>query len=67
MSDVVLTFTDVDGEENGGDFETEDVQVPLTQTDPGDGVDALTLFHLSLSAIHYYALKRDSRAVFDTI
>ena len=37
MTDVVLTFTDVDGEDNGGDFETEDVQVPLTQTDPGDG------------------------------
>ena len=37
MSDVTLTFTDVDGEENGGDFETEEVEVPLTQTDPGDG------------------------------
>ena len=37
MTDVTLTFTDVDGEENGGDFETEEVQVPLTQTDPGDG------------------------------
>ena len=37
MTDVVLTFTDVDGEANGGDFETEDVQVPLMQTDPGDG------------------------------
>jgi putative lipoprotein (rSAM/lipoprotein system) len=37
MNDVTLTFTDVDGEENGGDFETEEVQVPLTQTDPGDG------------------------------
>ena len=37
MTDVVLTFTDVDGEANGGDFETEDVQVPLVQTDPGDG------------------------------
>lgn len=37
MSQVVLTFTDVDGEENGGDFETEEVQVSLTQTDPGDG------------------------------
>ena len=67
MSDVVQTFTDVDGEENGGDFETEDVQVPLTQTDPGDGVDALTLFHLSLLAIHYYALKTDTRAILDTI
>lgn len=37
MNDVTLTFTDVDGEENGGDFETEEVQVSLTQTDPGDG------------------------------
>ena len=37
MTDVTLTFTDVDGEENGGDFETEEVLVPLTQTDPGDG------------------------------
>lgn len=37
MTDVVLTFTDVDGEENGGDFETEDVQVSLTQIDAGDG------------------------------
>ena len=37
MNDVTLTFTDVDGEENGGDFEPEEVQVPLTQTDPGDG------------------------------
>lgn len=37
MNDVTLTFTDVDGEENGGDFETEEVQVPLTQIDPGDG------------------------------
>ena len=36
ITDVVLTFTDVDGEENGGDFETEDVQVTLTQTDSGD-------------------------------
>lgn len=37
MSQVVLTFTDVDGQENGGDFVSEEVQVPLTQTDPGDG------------------------------
>ena len=37
MSDVTLTFTDVDGEDNGGDFETEEVEIPLTQTDPGDG------------------------------
>ncbi len=37
MTDVVLTFTDVDGQENGGDFVSEEVQVPLTQTDPGDG------------------------------
>ena len=37
LTDLVLTFTDVDGQENGGEFVTEEVQVPLTQTDPGDG------------------------------
>lgn len=30
-------FTDVDGEENGGDYETKVVTVPVTQTAPGDG------------------------------
>ena len=30
-------FTDVDGEENGGEFETKVVTVPVTQTAPGDG------------------------------
>ena len=30
-------FTDVDGEENGGEFETKEVTVPLTQTVPGNG------------------------------
>ena len=35
--EMTLTFTDVDGEDNGGDFETKEVTVPLTQTDPGDG------------------------------
>ena len=37
MYTTKLTFTDIDGEENGGDFETEEVEVELTQTDPGDG------------------------------
>lgn len=32
-----LQFTDTDGEENGGEFETKTVDVPLEQTDPGDG------------------------------
>lgn len=37
LEELMLTFTDVDGEENGGEFETKEVTVPLTQTDPGDG------------------------------
>ena len=37
LEEMTLTFTDVDGEDNGGDFETKEVTVPLTQTDPGDG------------------------------
>ena len=37
LKEVTLTFTDVDGEENGGDFETEVLTIPVTQTDPGDG------------------------------
>lgn len=36
MNNVVLTFTDVDGNENGGQFETEQVDIPLTRTDLGD-------------------------------
>ena len=27
-----------DGEENGGEFMTQTVDIPVTQTDPGDGV-----------------------------
>lgn len=34
---LTLNFTDTDGEENGGEFETKTVDVPLEQTDPGDG------------------------------
>ena len=34
---LTVTLEDIDGEENGGDFETEEVEVELTQTDPGDG------------------------------
>ena len=35
---ATLKFTDVDGEANGGEFMTQSVDVPLTQTEPGDGV-----------------------------
>lgn len=34
---VSLTFKDVDGEENGGDFKTKTETIPLTQTEPGEG------------------------------
>lgn len=37
METATLNFTDTDGEENGGEFETQSVDVPLTQVDPGDG------------------------------
>ena len=37
METVKLTFTDLDGEENGGDFQTQEVSIPVQQTDPGDG------------------------------
>jgi putative lipoprotein (rSAM/lipoprotein system) len=37
MDTAILKFTDTDGEENGGDFDTEEVEVSLTQTNPGDG------------------------------
>ena len=36
MESVTLTFTDVDGEENGGDFQSHEVTVPMQQTEPGD-------------------------------
>ena len=37
METVTLEFTDIDGEENGGDFQTQEVSIPVQQTDPGDG------------------------------
>ena len=37
METVKLTFTDLDGEENGGDFQTQEVSIPVQQTEPGDG------------------------------
>lgn len=38
METASLTFTDTDGDENGGEFMTQTVDIPLTQTDPGDGI-----------------------------
>lgn len=38
METVTLEFTDIDGEENGGDFQSQEVPVPVAQTDPGDGL-----------------------------
>lgn len=37
LKEVTLTFTDVDGEENGGEFGTKVVTVPVIQSAPGDG------------------------------
>ena len=37
METVTLEFTDIDGEENGGDFQSQEVPVPVQQTEPGDG------------------------------
>lgn len=37
LSEITLHFTDRDGEENGGEFETKTEIIPLVQTDPGDG------------------------------
>jgi putative lipoprotein (rSAM/lipoprotein system) len=37
METVTLEFTDIDGEENGGDFQYQEVPVPVQQTEPGDG------------------------------
>ena len=37
METVTLEFTDIDGEENGGDFQSQEVAVPVQQTEPGDG------------------------------
>jgi putative lipoprotein (rSAM/lipoprotein system) len=37
METVTLSFTDIDGEENGGDFQSKEVAVERQQTEPGDG------------------------------
>ena len=37
METVTLEFTDIDGEENGGDFQSKKVAVEVEQTEPGDG------------------------------
>lgn len=37
METVTLEFTDIDGEENGGDFQSKEVAVEVEQTEPGDG------------------------------
>jgi putative lipoprotein (rSAM/lipoprotein system) len=37
METVTLVFTDIDGEENGGDFQSKEVAVEVEQTEPGDG------------------------------
>ena len=37
METVKLTFTDLDGEENGGDFQTQEVEVSMQKTETGDG------------------------------
>jgi hypothetical protein len=34
---VTIVAQDTDGEENGGDFQTREVSIPVQQTDPGDG------------------------------
>ena len=37
LSEVTIIAQDTDGEENGGDFQTREVSIPVQQTDPGDG------------------------------
>lgn len=37
LSEVTIIAQDTDGEENGGDFQTQEVAVEVQQTDPGDG------------------------------
>lgn len=37
LSEVTIIAQDTDGEENGGDFQTQEVSIPVQQTDPGDG------------------------------
>ena len=37
LSEVTIIAQDTDGEENGGDFQTQEVSIPVQQTDSGDG------------------------------
>ena len=37
LESAILNFTDTDGEENGGEFLTQSVDVPLTHVNTGDG------------------------------
>lgn len=37
METVTLEFTDIDGADNGGDFQSQEVPVPVQQTEPDDG------------------------------
>lgn len=37
LSEVTIIAQDTDGDENGGDFQTKEVSIPVQQTDPGDG------------------------------
>ena len=37
LSEVTIIAQDTDGEENGGDFQTQEVSIPVQQTEPGDG------------------------------
>ena len=37
LSEVTIVAQDIDGEANGGDFQTQEVSIPVQQTDPGDG------------------------------
>ena len=36
LSEVTIIAQDTDGDENGGDFQTQEVSIPVQQTDPGD-------------------------------
>ena len=37
MESATLDFTDTDGEENGGEFMSQTVDIPLVRTEQGDG------------------------------
>ena len=37
LSEVTIIAQDTDVEENGGEFQTQEVSIPVQQTDPGDG------------------------------